>query len=150
MTTTENADERTGAFTAAERDAMKERAAEVKQQQRASGQAHQTADVLAKIAEMTGDDRDLAEHVHAVVTEVAPGLAPKTWYGMPGYARAGKVVLFFQAAAKFQARYPTLGFNDTAALDDGAMWPTAFALTAWDDAVESRVRDLVARAAGDA
>lgn len=146
MTTTEDDDQHTGAFTAAERDAMKERAAEVKKQRRAGGKTDPTADVLAKIAEMTGTDRDLAEHVHAVVTEVAPDLTPKTWYGMPGYARAGKVVIFFQAAAKFQARYPTLGFNDNAALDGGAMWPTAFALTAWDDAIEARVRDLVARA----
>lgn len=146
MPTTKKSDEKAGAFTAAERDAMKERAAEVKRQK---GRASGTADVLAKIAEMPDDDRALAEHVHAVVTEVAPGLAPKTWYGMPGYARDGKVVVFFQAAAKFQARYPTLGFNDTAQLDDGAMWPTAFALVAWSDAVEAQVRDLVSRAAGD-
>ncbi|ASN81970.1 iron chaperone [Deinococcus ficus] len=131
-------------FTAEERAAMRERVKE----QRAGKAADPDAEVRAKIAELTGEDRDLAERVHAAVRAAAPQLTPKLWYGMPAYARQGKVVCFFQAAGKFKARYATLGFGDAAALDDGAMWPTAFALRDWTDAVEERVRALVRQAAG--
>lgn len=138
------------AFTAEERAAMKERATEVKAERRAktAGKADPEADLLAKIAEMPEADRVIAERLHAIVKEEAPELTPRTWYGMPAYAKGGKVVCFFQAAAKFSARYATLGFNDTAQLDDGAMWPTAFALTGLDAAEEARIRALVKRAAG--
>ncbi|MBB2923892.1 iron chaperone [Cellulomonas cellasea] len=143
------ADGTDGAFTAEERAAMKERAREVRSQARkGSGKVDPEVEVLAKIAEMTGSDRTLAERVHALVREVAPDLTPRTWYGMPAYARGGKVVCFFQSAEKFTARYATLGFNDVARLDDGSMWPTAFALTGLTDEVEARIRELVARAAG--
>jgi uncharacterized protein YdhG (YjbR/CyaY superfamily) len=137
-------------FTADERAAMKERAAEVKAQKR--GGAKREAgerDLRAKIDEMSGSDRAIAEGLHALVAEHAPHLAPKTWYGMPAYANAaGKVVCFFQPAEKFGTRYATLGFQDAAQLDDGDMWPAAFAVLAWTDDVERRVVDLVARAAG--
>ena len=132
-------------FTDDERAAMKERARELKAgATRESGER----DVLDKIAEMPEADRELAQRFHAVVRESAPALAPKTWYGMPAYARDGKVVCFFLSAAKFKARYATLGFSDLARLDDGAMWPTAYALTEWTAEVEARVRDLVRQAAG--
>lgn len=127
------------------RDRVKEQRAEA---QRAGKAAEPDAEVRAKIAELTGEDRNLAERVHAAVRAAAPQLTPKLWYGMPAYARQGKVVCFFQAAGKFKARYATLGFGDAAALDDGAMWPTAFALREWTDAVEDRVRALVRQAAG--
>ncbi|HEX6587941.1 MAG TPA: DUF1801 domain-containing protein [Longimicrobiales bacterium] len=130
-------------FTADEKAAMKERAAELKR-----GKADGEQDLLAKIAEMSNEDRALAERVHAIVREAAPSLAPKTWYGMPAYARDGKVVCFFQAASKFKSRYATLGFSDEARLDDGAMWPTAFALTKLTPAVQKEIRALVVRAAG--
>jgi uncharacterized protein YdhG (YjbR/CyaY superfamily) len=104
--------------------------------------------VLAKIAEMEGSDRAIAERLHALVQASAPELTPRTWYGMPAYAKDGKVVCFFQGAQKFKTRYATLGFNDPATLDDGDMWPTAFALTQWTPAVEERVGDLVKRAVG--
>lgn len=132
-------------FTAAEREAMKDRAREYRQTKKGKDLE---PEVLAKIAEMTGTDREIAQRVHAIVKEVAPGLAPRTWYGMPAYARDGKVVLFFQPAGKFDARYATLGFNDSAHLDDGAMWATAFAVTALTPEVEERIADLVRRAAG--
>ncbi|MFF4171982.1 iron chaperone [Streptomyces sp. NPDC001744] len=138
-------------FTVEERAAMKERARELRTTTRRSPRAAGTdgeADVLAKIGEMPEADRVLAERVHAVVRATAPELTPKLWYGMPAYARGGKVVCFFQGAYKFKARYATLGFNDAAALDDGDMWPTAFALTAPTPAVEERIAALVARAAG--
>ena len=116
-------------FTAEERAAMKERAKELKAEARANkDRAAGESDLLAKIAEMQESDRVMAERLHAIVTANAPDLMPKTWYGMPAYARDGKVVCFFQSAEKFKARYATLGFNDTAHLDEGAMWPTAFAL----------------------
>ncbi|PRY58680.1 iron chaperone [Glycomyces artemisiae] len=139
------------AFTDEERSAMKEHAEELKREQRRGKRATKadgTADVLAKIAEMEGPDRVLAERIHEIVTANAPDLTPKTWYGMPAYARDGKVVCFFQSAQKFKARYATLGFNDSAALDDGDMWPTAFALTDITPAVEKRIAALVAQAAG--
>jgi len=135
------------AFTDDERAAMKERAKEVKAA-RSSKRVDGTTDVLAKIAELPDGDRELAERIHAIVTERAPGLEPKTWYGMPAYAKDGKIVCFFQPAAKFKARYSTLGFNDAALLDDGTMWPTAFALTTLTDADADRIGELVARAAG--
>lgn len=139
-----------GGFTAEERAAMKEHAAEEKKAARRSSKADKEAeaarDVVAKIAEMTGTDRILAERVHEIATTHAPSLAPKLWYGMPAYALDGKVVLFFQSAEKFKARYATLGFNDLAKLDDGAMWPTAFALTEVTAEVEARIAALVKQA----
>jgi uncharacterized protein YdhG (YjbR/CyaY superfamily) len=130
-----------GSFTAEERAAMKKRAAELRAEaKRADGlQA-----VLDSIAQMAPEDRELAERVHATVTATAPGLSPKTWYGMPAYADAdGKVVLFFQDSGKFKYRYSTLGFQDAANLDDGDIWPVAYALQDWSDAVEKRVAQLV-------
>jgi uncharacterized protein YdhG (YjbR/CyaY superfamily) len=135
-------------FTAEERAAMKERAAELKTSARGSGKAGEEEALLAKIAEMPPPDRAIAERIHAIVREHAPDLKPKTWYGMPAYARDGKVVCFFQPAAKFGARYATLGFNDPAHLDEGTMWPTAFAITELTADDEARVAALVKRAAG--
>ncbi len=137
-------------FSAEERAAMKEHAKELKTAARRGSKASRAdgeADVLAKIAEMTDADRALAERVHAIVRANAPQLTPKLWYGMPAYARDGKVLCFFQSAEKFKARYATFGFNDIAALDDGAMWPTAFALTKLTEADERRLGELVAKAA---
>ena len=102
--------------------------------------------VLAKIAEMSDSDRAMAERVHAIVMKAAPGLTPSTWYGMPAYAKDGKVVCFFQGAAKFKARYATIGFSDKANLDDGTMWPTEYALTKLTKAEEKRIAELVKRA----
>ena len=134
-------------FSAEERAAMQERARELKAEQRgARDRAAGERDLLAKIAEMPEPDRVLAERLHALITEHAPILMPKTWYGMPAYARDGKVVCFFQGAAKFESRYASLGFNDTANLDDGAMWPTAFALTGLNAAEEARIVALVKQA----
>ncbi|MFD1373342.1 iron chaperone [Actinoplanes sichuanensis] len=127
-------------FTAAERGAMKERAKELKNGAKES-------EVLAKIAEMTGTDREVGERVHTLIREAAPGLTAKLWYGMPAYARDGKVVCFFQPAAKFKSRYAMLGFSDEARLDDGDMWATYFAITELTDEVASRISTLVARAA---
>ena len=128
-------------FTAEERAAMKERARESR-----AGKTDGESDVLAKIAEMPERDRAMAERIHALVKAVAPGLQPRTWYGMPAYAKDGKVVCFFQSGQKFKTRYATLGFSDTARLDDGAMWPTAFALTKLTAADEKRIRALVEKA----
>lgn len=132
-------------FTAEERAAMKERAAELRAEGRKGAKkADGLQAVLDRIAQMAPEDRALAERVHAIVLRVAPGLTPKTWYGMPAYANAdGKVVLFFQDAGKFGYRYSTLGFQDAANLDDGDMWPASFALTGWSPAVEERVVELV-------
>ncbi|WUT32952.1 DUF1801 domain-containing protein [Streptomyces sp. NBC_00691] len=130
---------------------MKERAAELKRSARRgarSAKADGEADVLAKIAEMTDTDRVLAERIHAIVKEHAPGLAPKTWYGMPAYAKDGKVVCFFQSAQKFKSRYATLGFSDLAGLDEGSMWATSYALTELTAADETRIAALIAQAAG--
>lgn len=136
-------------FNDEERAAMKERAREVQAEARAKkGQADGERDVLDKIAEMPETDRVLAERLHALLRARAPALSPKTWYGMPAYARDGKVVCFFQSAGKFKARYATLGFSDQATLDEGVMWPTAFALTEWTADVEATVAALVERAAG--
>ncbi|MBB5867311.1 uncharacterized protein YdhG (YjbR/CyaY superfamily) [Allocatelliglobosispora scoriae] len=135
-------------FTDEERDAMKERAKELKAASRRKAGQDEENSVLEKIAEMPGPDRVLAERIHAIVKANAPALAPKLWYGMPAYARDGKVVCFFQAAQKFKSRYATLGFNDTADLDDGVMWPTAFALTELTAAGEKKIAALVKKAAG--
>ena len=132
-------------FSAEERAAMKERAKELKAQAK---QADLTQDLLDKIAEMPKAEREIAERIHAIVTEHAPNLSPKNWYGMPGWARDGEIVLFFQSAEKFKARYSTLGFNDAAALDDGSMWPTAFALNAMTKENEAAIVKLVKKAAG--
>ncbi len=137
-------------FTAEERAAMKDHAQEAKKEARRGSRADKAAeaerDLLAKIAEMPDSDRVMAERVHAVVTANAPMLAPKLWYGMPAYARDGKVVCFFQTAEKFKARYATLGFSDEANLDDGAMWATSFALTEVTAEVEARIAALVKQA----
>jgi uncharacterized protein YdhG (YjbR/CyaY superfamily) len=134
-------------FTAEEKAAMKERARELKAEaRRGKNRADGERELLAKVAEMPEPDRALAERIHAIVTAAAPELEPKTWYGMPAYARDGKVVCFFQAASKFGARYGTFGFNDTANLDDGAMWPTSFALTKLTRSGEAQLRALVKQA----
>ena len=130
------------AFTAEERAAMRERAKERKAASKGDGEG----DVLAKIAEMQGSDRALAERVHAIVTASAPGLSPRTWYGMPAYAKDGKVVCFFQSAQKFKTRYATFGFSDAANLDEGSLWPVAFALKELTAAEEQRILELVKRA----
>ncbi|MFD9081974.1 iron chaperone [Streptomyces erythrochromogenes] len=137
-------------FTAEERAAMKDHAQELKTAARRSSRADKAAaaeqDVLAKIAEMQDSDRIMAERVHAVITASAPSLAPKLWYGMPSYALDGKVVVFFQSAEKFKARYATLGFSDVAKLDEGAMWAAGFALTGVTPEVEQRIAALVKQA----
>lgn len=134
-------------FTDTERAAMKERAREQKAEERANkNRAEGESDVLAKIAEMQEADRVMATRLHEIITASAPDLSPKTWYGMPAYAKDGKIVCFFQPAQKFNTRYATLGFNDSAHLDEGAMWPTSFALTELTDAEESRIIALVKQA----
>ena len=125
-------------FTAEERAAMRERAKEMK-----AGKGDGESDVLAKIAEMPKADRVMAERLHAIVKATAPDLTPRTWYGMPAYAKDGKVVCFFQSAHKFKARYATFGFNDAANLDKGVMWPTAFALKELTPAEEKKITALV-------
>jgi uncharacterized protein YdhG (YjbR/CyaY superfamily) len=127
-------------FTAEEKAAMRERAKELK------GGGDGESEVLAKIAEMPDSDRVMAERLHALVGETAPELTPRTWYGMPAYAKDGKVVLFFKSAHKFKARYATLGFSDKASLDDGDMWPTDFALKQLGDAERKRIAALVKQA----
>ena len=140
---------KSGSFTADERAAMKERADELKAEARRGKKSKDgEADLLAKIAEMGTPDRAIAERLHAIVKEKAPGLAAKTWYGMPAYARDGKVVCFFQSAGKFKTRYATLGFAEAAALDDGNMWPTSFAVTKLTPAEEKKIAALVKKAAG--
>ena len=134
-------------FTDEERGAMKERAKELKASARADkDKADGESAVLAKIAELPEPDRALGERLHAIITASAPALSPKLWYGMPAYARDGKVVCFFQSAQKFKTRYATFGFNDAANLDDGAMWPTAFAVTELTAADEARIGALVKKA----
>jgi uncharacterized protein YdhG (YjbR/CyaY superfamily) len=132
-------------FTDEERGAMKERAKELKTGRRAAKPDPEN-DVLAKIAEMSDSDRAIAERLHAVIKAGAPGLTPKLWYGMPAYARDGKVVCFFQSAAKFKTRYATLGFSDEANLDEGAMWSTSYALTELTADDEARIGALVRQA----
>ena len=138
-------------FTDDERAAMRERAREVKSAARRGSRATKAdgeSDVLAKIAEMPDHDRAIAERLHAIIKASAPGLSPRTWYGMPAYAKHGKVVCFFQSADKFKTRYATLGFSDKANLDDGAMWPNAFALKELTAAEEARISALVKKALG--
>ena len=137
--------QKAASFSAEERAAMRERARELKE---APGGADGEAIVLAKIAEMAEPDREMAERLHAIVKRTAPALEPKTWYGMPAYAKDGKVVCFFQSGRKFKSRYATLGFSDAAGLDDGAMWPTAFALAQLGEAEEKRIVALLRRAVG--
>lgn len=139
-TTGARASRKKDAFSAEERAAMRERALES-----AAGDGEQA--VRDKIAELPPDERALAEQLHALILQTAPSLRPRTWYGMPAYAQDGKVLCFFQPASKFKSRYATLGFSDGAALDDGAMWPTAFALRDLGDAERARVVELVRRAA---
>lgn len=133
-------------FSAAEREAMRQRAEELRGGRGGRKKADDLQAALDAIAAMPEADRSIAERVHAIVTRLAPHLLARTWYGMPAYADGKDVVCFFQAAAKFEARYATLGFNDAAHLDDGAMWPVTFAIIAWDEAVEARVEELVHRA----
>jgi uncharacterized protein YdhG (YjbR/CyaY superfamily) len=134
-------------FTPAERAAMKERARELKAEARANkSRAEGESEVLAKIAEMHGLDRAMAKRLHAIVKASAPALSPKTWYGMPAYAKDGKVVCFFQSAEKFDSRYATFGFSDEANIDEGAMWPTSFALKELTAADEARIGALVKEA----
>jgi len=135
-------------WTDEEKGAMKERAKELKaEQRRGAARADGERDLLAKVAAMPKADRVMAERIHAVITASAPDLTPKTWYGMPAYANAdGKIVCFFQAADKFKARYATFGFNDDANLDDGAMWPTSWALTKLTDADAAKIGALVKKA----
>jgi uncharacterized protein YdhG (YjbR/CyaY superfamily) len=136
-----------GKFSDEERAAMRERARELKAEaRRGADREAGERDLLAKIAEMKETDRALAKRIHAIVTASAPDLEPKTWYGMPAYARDGKVVCFFQGAEKFKARYSTFGFSDEANLDKGAMWPTSFALTELTEAEEAKIAALVKKA----
>jgi uncharacterized protein YdhG (YjbR/CyaY superfamily) len=137
-------------FTDEERSAMKERGRELKASARRSPRAAKAdgeGDVLAKISEMQEPDRAMAERIHAIIMASAPDLSPRTWYGMPAYAKDGNVVCFFQPAQKFKARYSTLGFNDKAHLDDGTMWPVAYALKELTAADEARIAALVRKAA---
>ena len=137
-------------FTKEEREAMRERARELKAEaRRSASRADGERDLQEKIAEMPEADRELATRIHAIVTKTAPGLLPKTWYGMPAYANDdGKVVCFFQSAEKFKSRYATLGFNADAKLDEGSMWATSFALTKLTAADEKRIATLVKKAVG--
>lgn len=148
MTTTDS----TGTFTAAERAAMKDRAAELWAEGRAvkatAKAAQLEAEVVAKIAELPDDDRAIAGRVHEIVREAAPVLGPRTWYGMPAYAKDGKVVVYVKPASKFNQRYTTLGFEDAATLDDGDLWATCFAVTRMTDEVAARVAELVRASAG--
>jgi uncharacterized protein YdhG (YjbR/CyaY superfamily) len=158
MATTKSAKRTTGTdktakvFTEEERAAIQERAREVKAAGRRGSRAAKSdgeSDVLAKIAEMPDSDRVMAERFHAIVKSSAPGLSPKTWYGMPAYANeAGKIVCFFQAADKFKARYATFGFDEAAKLDEGTMWPTSWALTKLTASDEARIAALMKKAVG--
>ncbi|WP_232667473.1 iron chaperone [Pseudonocardia sp. TRM90224] len=147
MATTENPQNNAkyDGFTDEERGAMKERAKELKTRAKRGAKADTEPEVLAKIAEMSDSDRVIAERLHAVIKVTAPELTAKLWYGMPAYARDGKVLCFFQSAGKFKTRYATLGFSDEATLDDGALWPTYFALKEMTDEVEARIGELVQR-----
>ncbi|MFE6958488.1 iron chaperone [Streptomyces sp. NPDC057696] len=150
-TGTATADKTYDGFTDEERGAMKERAKELKASTRRgsrTAKADGDTEVRAKIAEMPEADRVIAERIHDIVKSSAPDLAPKLWYGMPAYARDGKIVCFFQSAQKFKARYATLGFSDLAKLDDGTMWPSAYALTELNADDEARIGELIRRAAG--
>ncbi|MFE1874430.1 iron chaperone [Streptomyces sp. NPDC059496] len=145
------AEERADGFTDAERDAIKQRAQELRAAGRRGPRAAKPdpeAEVLAKIAEMEDADRVLAERLHAIIRAAAPDLSPKLWYGMPAYAEAGKVLCFFQSAQKFKTRYATLGFSDPARLDEGTMWPTSYALTKLTPADETLIAELIKKAVG--
>src|SRR5262245_26928625 len=147
--TTTGTNKKSKGFTAEERAAMKERAQELKTEARRGRRADAAdgeRDVLAKIAEMPEPDRAMAKRLHAIINTSAPALSPKTWYGMPAYAKDGKVVCFFQSAQKFKSRYATFGFSDQANLDEGAMWPTALALKELTAAEEARIGALVKKA----
>jgi uncharacterized protein YdhG (YjbR/CyaY superfamily) len=140
-------EEPAGGFSETEQAAIKERAQELRAAQRGGRKkADDESAVLTTIAAMPQPDRGIAERLHAVITDVAPDLAPRLWYGQPAYAKEGKVVCFFQSAAKFKTRYGTLGFSEQANLDNGAMWPTAFAVTEWTGAVEETIGELVKKA----
>jgi len=142
-------DKKSKGFTDEERAAMKERAQELKAEARRGARAGKTdgeSDVLAKIAEMPEPDRAMAKRLHAIIKASAPALSPKTWYGMPAYAKDGKVVCYLQSAQKFKSRYATFGFSDEANLDEGAMWPTSFALKELTAAEEARIGGLVKKA----
>ena len=135
-------------FSKDEKAAMRERAKELKaESRRSSDRAEGLRDLLAKIAEMPAPDRAMAGRIHTIVTAAAPELDPKTWYGMPAYAKNGKLVCFFKAASKFDSRYATFGFEETANLDDGTMWPTSYALTELTPADEAKISALVKKAA---
>lgn len=139
-----------GGFSKAERDAMKQRADELRAMKGVKGAAKKAKELeacLDAIAELSGTDREIAERYHVVVTEEAPELDPKTWYGFPSYAKDGKVLTFVQPASKFDTRYPTIGFQDVAQLDDGPMWPTSYAVTKWTPAVDKAMRAIVKNAA---
>ena len=149
MSDTEKSAQKYEGFSDEERAAMKERAKETKATARrgkGGAKADGEGDVLAKIAEMPEPDRAMAERLHAIIKASAPELSPKTWYGMPAYAKDGKVVCFFQPAQKFKSRYATFGFNDDAKLDEGTMWPTSFALTKLTAADEAKIAALVKKA----
>jgi uncharacterized protein YdhG (YjbR/CyaY superfamily) len=134
-------------FTADEKAAMRERARELKAESRSRGAREEgERDLLSKIAEMPAPDRAIAERLHALITNAAPDLSPKTWYGMPAYTKDGKLVCFFKAAVKFNSRYATFGFEEAAHLDDGAMWPTSYALTKLTAADEAKIGALVKKA----
>lgn len=140
----------TGEFSNAEQAAMKQRAKELKAEAKAASKKEQGEAALREaIAAMSESDRDIAERIHKIVTEAAPALLPKTWYGMPAYANAnGEVVCFFQGAGRFDARYATFGFNDSALLDDGNMWPTAYAITKLTETEANMIQELVRKAVG--
>ena len=147
MTQMKTKSKKTDGFTDAEKAAMQERAKELKAEKQGKKKADGESDLLAKIAEMPAPDRGMATQLHEIMKANAPGLSPKTWYGMPAYANEeGKVVCFFQSAAKFNARYATFGFQDTANLDDGNFWPTSFALKELTDSVEAKIIALVQQA----
>jgi uncharacterized protein YdhG (YjbR/CyaY superfamily) len=149
MTPKKTTGETSEGFTDEERAAMRERAQEVKAARRRGGKADGESDLLAKIAEMPAPDREVAERLHALVKATAPGLAPRTWYGMPAWAREGKVVCFFTPASKFKERYATFGFNAAANLDEGNMWPTSFALKELTAAEEATIAALVKKAVAE-
>jgi uncharacterized protein YdhG (YjbR/CyaY superfamily) len=151
MNDTQKSDKTSQGWTDEERAAMKERARELKAESRRgkrAGKADAESEVLAKIAEMPAPDRTMAERLHAIIKASAPALSPKLWYGMPAYAKDGKVVCYFTPASKFKSRYATFGFNDDANLDDGTMWPTSFALTELTAADEAKIGALVKKAVG--
>lgn len=135
-------------FSDEEKAAMKERSKELKSAKGTRGKSDGRADLLAKVAEMSASDREMAERIDAIVAEVAPTLESRTWYGMPAYAKDGKVLCFFTPADKFKSRYATFGFNEDAALDEGTMWPASWALTKITKAEEQRLAELIKRAVG--